>query len=200
MANEYYQLDLGLNCAGQFAMCVFHYVIADPTNPNEFEVAGQLVTALETGGPPVSWISKLQVILSNEAFISSARAKRVAPTGGNTAGQAFLPTDFPGDELSPIHTQQIAAVVIWPNDTEADAFGRNFIPGIPESALVAGRWEGPFQTLVDAFITKHVVGHTVAAGIFLPVVFNRTTHLGDVINAGYLSPKVGTQRRREVPV
>lgn len=199
MANEYYELDIGFSCAGQFAMCVFHYRIADPSNPDDFEVAQQLINALDDGGA-TSWLFRLAEMMSDEAFISSARAKRVFPSGGNMAGTTFETTDFPGQITSPIHTQQVAACLIWVADGTPGVSGRNFIPGVPENALLSSRWESAFQTIANTFIAKHLTGHSVAAGIFLPVIYDRVAHNGPVPDNGYLSPLVGTQRRREVPV
>lgn len=199
MANEYYELDVGFSCAGQFAMCVFHYRIADPTEPDEYEVANQLINALDDGGG-TAWIVRLMQMISEDAFFSSARAKRVAPTGGNMAGQTFEATDFPGAIASEIHTQQVSACLIWVSDGTPGVSGRNFIPGVPENALDSSRWEAAFQALADVFIAKHLTGFSVAAGIFLPVIYDRVAKTGIVPDNGYLSPLVGTQRRREIPV
>lgn len=199
MANEFYQLDVGFSCAGQFAMCVFHYRIADPTEPDEYVVAEQLIDALDDGGA-TAWILRLMQMISQDAFFSSARARRVFPAGGNMAGQAFGPMEFPGAVPVEIHTQQVAACLIWVSDGTPGKTGRNFIPGVPESALVSSRWQAAFQALADTFIAKHLTGFSVAAGIFLPVIYDRVAHTGIVPDNGYLTPLVGTQRRRELPV
>lgn len=199
MANEYYEMDVAFSSAGQLAMCVFHYRIADPTDPDEYEVASQLVNAIDDGGG-TSWITRLMQMMSEDAFLSSVRAKRVAPTGGNLAGQAFEPTDFPGAIASEIHTQQVAACLIWVSDSNPGKSGRNFIPGVPENALASSRWEAAFQALANTFIAVHLTGFSVAAGVFLPVVYDRVAKTGFVPDNGYISPLVGTQRRREIPV
>lgn len=200
MANEYYQLDVGFSCGGQFALCVFHYRIANPTDPDDYEVASQLVGALDDGGFPTAWLYRMAGCLSEDAFISSARAKRVAPSGGNEAGVLFSPGDFPGAQAFPIHTQQVAACCIWVADGTPGKSGRNFIPGVPENALDQSRWDATYTGKVDDFIAKHLTGFSVAAGIFLPCIYDRVAKTGWIPDNGYLTPLVGTQRRREVPV
>lgn len=199
MATEYFQLQAHFSCAGQFAMCVFHYRIIDPSESDEYLLARQLIEAIDDGGG-TSWIMRLMQMQSEDSFLSSVVAKRVAPTGGNTAAQPFVPTDFPGAIGVEIGTQQIAACLIWIADGTPGESGRNFIPGVPEDALISSRWTEDFYDLADVFIAKHLTGFSVAGGIFLPVVYDRVAETGFVPDNGYLSPLVGTQRRREVPV
>lgn len=199
MATEYFQVEVGVVAAGQFALNVFHYKVVDPTEPDEFVVATQLLAAFEAGGAN-AWLLKYAQVMSDQAFVSSLRARRVAPSGGNTAGTLFASTDWVGDFSSEINTQQIAACVIWVDDTTPGITGRNFIPGIPEDALLGSRWDATYQTVVDAFIAKHLAGHTITAGTALPSIYDRVAKSGKTPDNGYLSPLVGTQRRRELPV
>lgn len=199
MATEYYSLTLGYNVAGQYAANVFHYRIEDPSDPDEFECAKQLALAIDDGAA-LSWTTKLQAMLSDQAYISSIMTRRAFPVGSNTARQQFETDDFPGAIASPVHTQQVAACIIWVSESTPGRTARNFMPGVPETALDSSRWTDAFQTLVQAFITKHITGFSTPVGIFIPCIYDRTTHTGPTVGDGYLTPLVGTQRGREVSV
>jgi len=142
----------------------------------------------------------LLACVSDEAYVSSIRAKRIAPTGGNTFPQAFEPADLPGTHASPIKAMQIAGCIIWVPTVSGSKTGRNFIPGVPDDGVEKSRWLAPYGGDIDTFIQQHIVGFTIAAGTMLPVVYDRLTSTGDVIADGYLSPKLGTIRKRELPI
>lgn len=199
MATHYFDLNITYNCAGQFAENVFKYKIVDPSSTDDWELARQLVNVIDDGGA-ASWTTKWSLMTSNQAYISTIRARQFSPDGGNTCTFVAQPADFPGSIASEINTQQIAACINWIPTTSGPAMGRNFMPGVPENALDSSRWEVAHVALVDAFIAKHLTGFTVAAGIFLPIVWNRTDETAASIDQGYLSPKPGTQRSRERPL
>ena len=180
-------------------MCSFHYRIADPTQPDDYLLAVQLVNALITPGA-ANWMAKLRGMLSDDAYVSSVRVRRVGPVGGNEAAVVFTTTDNVGSLSSPIHAQQIAGCLIWISETTPGRTARNFIPAVPVVALDSSRWSVPYKGLADIFIATHTVGFSVAAGIFLPVIYDRIVKTGPVVDGGYLSPLVGTQRKREIPV
>lgn len=196
MATLYFEAAARFFAAGQFCECVFHYQIVDPSTTDDFLLAGQLVAAIDDGAA-LSWVQKLQNMMSDQCFLSTFRARQFAPTGGNTAVAVFANDDFVGAIASPINTQQIAACINWLPTSAGPKMGRNFIPAVPESMLLSSRWVFGFETAAEEFILKHLTGFSVAAGIFLPIVWNREDEVGTVISDGYLSPKPGTQRRRE---
>lgn len=200
MANEYYLVKVGFNSNQHYAECDFTYRITDPSETDDWVNANALYQALDDGGPGVSWLSKLQALLSQDSFISSIVARRIYPTGGNSAGQAFEVDDLPGAVADTITTGQIAWCIIW-SAGEVDTYsGRNFIPFVPENRLESSRWTGAATTSAEAFITKHIVGHSTAGGIFMPCIIHSDTHTGELVSGGYLSPTPGTQKRREVPI
>jgi len=196
MATHYFALETRFFCSGQLAACVFNYKIQDPTTTDDFLLASQLVAAIDDGGA-ASWVLKLMQCMSNQALLSTVRARQFQPTQGNTAVAVFQATDYPGAIASGINTQQIAACINWIPTTTGPAMGRNFLPGVPENALESSRWEDAYIDIIQAFIDQHLTGFSVAAGIFLPIVWDRENEIASSIDDGYLSPKVGTQRRRE---
>lgn len=200
MAMNYYQLRVHARCAGNFAECVFVYMINNPTEPDDWALAAQLNAVLDDGGPGVSWISKLMALMSEDTFLTTIWCRKIAPGGGNTAVISFAPLTILGTFAGTVGAVQVAACINWVNETPDTHMGRNFIPGISEGALEGSRFTSTYQTAVNAFIAKHVVGFSVAGGIFLPCIFDREAETGVRADDGYLSPKVGTQRKRELPV
>lgn len=200
MATEYFQANVRAICGGQRAELVTHWRIIDPTETNEWELARQLIVALITDGGANNWCERLSDCMSVESFLSSITCKRVAPTGGNTAVNVFTPTAFVGEVAGELSPQQNAGCIIWSSFTDPQATGRNFIYGVAEASIVQGTPTDAYRTLIETLITKWIPGFSVSGGVFEPVIYDRVAKTGRLINNGYLSPIVGVQRRREVPV
>lgn len=199
MANYYYELRVSVVAAGQFAQMVFNYVLDAATPPDDFEAATQLVATLDDGGA-ASWISLLRACMSEDAFVSAVRARQIGPTGGNTRVQVFEPTDLPGTRVSPCAPLQIAGCIIFVNSVDPDRTGRCFVPGVPKSFAVASRWSTTAVNTYQAFGDKVTGGLVAALGTFNAITLDRLLGTGPIIDGCYLSPKIGTQRRRELPV
>jgi hypothetical protein len=90
--------------------------------------------------------------------------------------------------------------MIWTNAEEPDVTGRSFIPGVSQSDIAGGRFSTDFYTRANDFIARHQVGLNISAGIAYFGIYQRVPQTILNITGGYLSPKVGTQRRREVPL
>lgn len=200
MATEYFQANIRANCGGQRAEIVTHWRIVNPTEPNEWLVAKELIVALITDGGANNFCDKLRDCMSVDAYLSSIVCKRVAPTGGNTAVNVFQVSDFPGNIAGELSPQQNAGCIIWGSASNPQDTGRNFIYGLAEASVEKGVFTGAYNTLINLLITKWLPGFSVASGIFEPVIYDRVAKTGRLMANGYLSPMVGVQRRREVPV
>jgi len=200
MAREYYELGVRINVKGFPQECVFHGFIDDPSVANEFAVASSIIAALDDGGPPTSWINRLVLLLAEDAYISSIHCRRITPGGGNSSNVFFQETDYPGGQSGLSSAMQVAGCIIWNSTDAADKTGRNFIPAVSTEIIENGRFDAAYQTKIDDFIAKVVTGLAVSAGTFLWCIWNATDEVGYQITGGYLSPKPGTQRRREVPL
>lgn len=200
MAIEVYELVANFFSGGEPCSCVFNYWIDNTGNVHPYTVASQLRQAIDDGVPPATWLSRLVNCLSNEAYLSYVSARMVNPAGGQASVQRFPPTVFPGGVLEPIHTQQVCGTLIWVSTTEPENTGRNFLPGVPETFLTGSRWQSDAYDAYELFAAQHIAGFSVAAGLFLPVIYNRTAKTFRPISNGYLSPMPGTQRKREKPL
>lgn len=200
MPIEFYQSVHSYICAGQYAANVLHWQLDNTGSTDDWEAARQI--ALDMVTPITGLVQKFVDCMPANCFASSLRVRRVAPTGGNTAPILFAALDFPGAfpaEVEISSFQESGCLILLP-DSAAGLFGRVFVPGVPEGQVINGRFSNAYETAINDLKDKIVVGGTVAAGIYLPVVFNRTTLTGPVVQNGYLSIKVGTQDRRRVPV
>jgi len=94
----------------------------------------------------------------------------------------------------------VAATVIWVQTDVEKITGRTFIPGISIEDIDGGRFSTDYQSAIDNFIARHLSGFAVSAGTALFQIYDRETPIGYQVSNGYLSPKPGTQRRRERPL
>lgn len=199
MATHIYQATFGFVGVQQFAAIVQHFKIEDPT-ASDWDTAFQMVANMIDDGGLTSLVQVLADLISEDAFISSLRIRQIRPTGGNTAVQVFLSTDFVGTRVGEIHASQVAATLIFPSEAADAKFGRNFIPFISEDDLDGNRFTNDFKDAAIAYAAKLTGGGSITSGDYLPVVYNREDFTSFLIENAYLSSKVGTQRRRLSPI
>jgi len=197
---QYYDLEVRVNVAGFPMANTFRMMIEDPSVPNEYFVAKSIIAALEVGAGPTAWLFRYRALMSEDCYISNILCRRASNGGGNTAQAILRPDMLPGLASGGVSASQVAAVAIWLNDDLPALTGRSFIPGVSVEDLDDGRFTTAFSTRFDDFIARHVAGINVSAGIAFFCTFDSQFNVGYKILNGYLSPKVGTQRRRESPL
>jgi len=200
MAKQYYELEVRVNVLGFPMANVFNLAINDPSVPNEYEVAASIINALNVGAGITSWMSRYVRLISEQCYISNILCRRISNGGGNTA-EAILQVDsLPGIRTGIVAATQVAATVIWVQTDVEKITGRTFIPGISIEDIDGGRFSTDYQSAIDNFIARHLSGFAVSAGTALFQIYDRETPIGYQVSNGYLSPKPGTQRRRERPL
>ena len=200
MAIETYELRVAFKANFQPMECVFHDRIDNTGDEKSWIVAEQLLDALQAGVSPNIWFERLLTCMSADCWISYLSAIRVGPNGGNSTDTRPDAETLVGTVSEPMHAEQLSGCVIWISETEPENQGRNFLPGVPETFLEASRWTTDAKAAYQSFITFHLAGFSLAAGLALPAIFDRVAKTSRVIANGYLSPKPGTQRRREKPL
>jgi hypothetical protein len=138
--------------------------------------------------------------MSNDGYVSYFSARKLSPTGGNSANLQIEPSQYPGLVSADIHTQQTCGCIIWASALKPENTGRTFLPAVPKTFLESSRWQPAAYTAYDAFVEKHVTGFSILSGVLLPCIYDRTLLSGRNIAHGYLSPKPGTLRKREKPL
>lgn len=200
MAKHYYSLEVRTIVAGFPMANVFTLFIDNPSVSNEFLVAQSIINALPVGAGITSWLSRFQSLLSEEVYVSNILCRRMEPDGGNTAETILQEDSKVGLRTGSVAASQVAACIIWLNTDVPDRTGRNFIPGVSIDDIESGRFSASMQTAVDNFVARTLSGFAVSAGTALFCTYDRLTKTGNQLTNGYLSPKVGTQRRREKPL
>jgi len=200
MANHRLEVATSIQCGYDFAMIVQHFGVNNPTETNAYKLAKEVLTAL--GNPGVSdYVGNLAHSIGDDCFIQAMRVRQLAPTSGQTAVQVYGPADLPGDFGTDHEASQVAGCVIWLTAADAGLNGRTFVPGVPEDALVQGRFTAGYKSAIQSWADIILAGITFASGELnlylkhgvLPAVYTEITN-------GYISPTPGTQRRRLVPI
>lgn len=200
MAREIYDLEIRVNVSGNHVANVFKLYIDDPTVPDEYQNAKDIIDALPVGAGPTAWLFRYRALISGDCYISNIICRRSSTGGGNTA-QAVLQTDtLPGLAMGTVCATQVAGCVIWVNQDEPDVTGRSFIPGVSKEDIDGGRFFASYYERVENFIARTAAGLNISAGIAYFGIYQRVPQTIFGITGGYLSPKVGTQRRREQPL
>jgi hypothetical protein len=200
MAKQVYEIVPSGILGGQFVQNVLHCEVDETTPQNPFIVASQIIEEFNGAGQFVpTWLQ----MLPEDYKLTSLRVRRITDGGGPTAiatGGALFAQD--GDRSGAISSAQVCPLIIWVGIDDPDSTGRTFLPGVSEDdvdemTLVAG-----LQTEMLNFVGYWKGGGTLPTSAFpwSGCIYKRATDVGDPIIGGYVSPLIGTQRRRLRPV
>jgi hypothetical protein len=200
MAREVYECVFTGNIAGQFVQTVQHLAVDDPTpGTSTFDTALQISQELDLQGV----IEAMMNCLPSSYNLTSLRTRRVSAGGGPTAIR--LAGDFTapvvGQRDPEISSLQANPLTIWIPETDPAKTGRLFWPGVAEDDIADMVIVGALVTLYETFNDAWIDGVNLSGiGTFKGCVFRRETKTGDMIINQYISPLIGTQRRRLRPV
>jgi len=202
MAVEVYETVLGLNIAGNYAALVQHWRTDVTGGETPFEVAKDLVdVALESTVGGDQFLNALAGLMAEDCFISSARARRITQTGGASYVKPYGVADWVGWYTGNTDGAQVAGFMIGFTDGGGGIFAKNWIPGVAEGALVAGRWTSTYKTAAQDYLTQWVAGLDGATYHYDPVLKHGSpSPTFNQIVSGQLGLTPGTIRRRLVPV
>lgn len=201
MAREVYECVLSGTLAGQFVQTVQHRCIDDPTGgPSPFVMAREMGEVMVAAAGLVdTFLNALPEVY----FATSLRVRRVSTGGGPTA--IILSGEFGGNtqgqRAGAISSAQANPLSIWIPEVEPSKTGRLFWPGVSEDDIDNMQLEPALVAAIDNF--NAAWAGTVAVSPFgdtYGCVLRRASHTGDVIEFSYISPLIGTQRRRLRPV
>lgn len=200
MAREVYECVLSGVCAGQFVQTVQHMAVDDPMGAaSPFTKARNLGQELDVQG----MIDKFVDCLPGAYQLTSLRTRRVSTGGGPTAirlaGDMTASTN--GQRGPEISSLQANPLTIWIGETDPSKTGRLFWPGVAEDDIADMVLVGALITLYEVFNQAWIDGITLSGvGDFYGCILRRASHTGDKITDHYVSPLIGTQRRRLRPV
>jgi hypothetical protein len=198
MPHEAYECTLSGILTGQFVQTVFAVDYNNTATQPPFFAAKDIGDQLSAAG---EFIELFVNCLPSSYRVTSLRVRRVGPTGGPTAiALAGGMAETTGQRGPNISAAQVNPLIILIPTVASNKTGRIFMPGVDEDdiddmVLVAG-----LVTAYQALITYMVAGTTIAGGAIAFGVLRRATKVVDPLDAGYISPLIGTQRRRLKPV
>lgn len=131
---------------------------------------------------------------------SSLRVRQISTPGPSGFASAAEWPNQNGYRTGNISSAQVNPVCIWIPTIEPNKTGRTFLPGISETDLEEMVFQGDYPGAVGGFMAKFAAGGSGALQSWAGVVYRRATNVGDLVQGGYLSPHIGTQRRRLTPV
>jgi len=183
--------------AGQFTQTILHANVDTTSSPDiwsaTLDTANQLISS---GG----MMEALTDALPQDWIGSSLRVRQVDPGGPSVYLSASLWVNQNGQRSGGITSAQVNPCCIWIPTTSPTKTGRTFLPGVTDTDCNAMVYDPAFITAVNAFMANYIGGGTGTDITWSGCVFRRATGFGDAIQGSYLSPHVGTQRRRLTPV
>jgi len=185
----------GLN--GQFVQNVLHGQWEPEGEPDPF------LNALSVaGGVVAEWLDDWLPCLPESYVMSSIRVRQLEPASGPTYTQTSGVAGETGARAAEISVYTSGPLINMPVTFTNVAVGKIFLPGVAESDIAYGILESSLVTVLDALILALLTPLTISGSYpgTLTYCVAKTDHSDwKVPLAGYISPTIGTQRRRAKP-
>jgi len=133
----------------------------------------------------------------------SSRIRRVGTGGGPTNVKlSWDNSSVEGQRGGEQQSAQVNPLIIWIGSVLPAKTGRTFLPGVSEDDLDEMIPAPSLVTAMEDFVVRHQTSNsTDNLGLeYVGCIWRREDSTQDIIAAGYVSPLVGTQRRRLRPV
>lgn len=192
-----YQLVASGSGAGEFVQNVLHFHLNESGAGTAFEYARELGTAF------LPTLDAWRDCISALFEFSSIRMKKVSGAGGPTSIITFAPGDKIGTIGDPIYETGMAALLEFPVALNGkNVTGKMFMSGIASTSVENNRPTTALETLLGTFLTALLGTLTLsgALGTAQFCIYNRATQVDQIVTASYVSPLIGTQRRRLHPI
>ena len=198
MAVETYESVITGYLANEFVQTVLHFTgpntVGQPAYFRAKDLNDALVDAL---GPVMTFLD----CLPEDYKASSIRSRRVSAGGGPTAVRLASTWDnSTGSRTGHISSSQANPLVIWIPTVTPNKVGKTFLPGVSEDDIDEMQLSSVLITAIESFIAAMTTPQALSADSMQGSILRKTTHVGDIIDAGRISPLIGTQRRRLHPV
>jgi hypothetical protein len=193
-----YQLVVSGQAAGQLIQNVLHYTLNESGSGTFWSYARELCIQFRTNVFN-DWLSALGVDFS----IVSLRAKRVSGAGGPTSIEVYPPGTWIGGGGTNVGNTAAAALLNFPVHLNGkNVTGKIFHAPLPSDAVVDDALTAGTLTAENTLLTTLGTTLTLAGGLGTAdhVIYNRATQTAIVPQGNYVSPLIGTQRRRLHPI
>jgi len=193
MANDVHQLTIAGLCGGEFWETVQHYACDATSSADPVSDSASLITGFRANVE-----TELLACMATATNIYGYKAKRVNNGGGPTVLVPIVAVDGAQDEDQLPASNGYCITSRYSNGTEWRA-GRWFIPGIPESFVDQNQFNASaIAAIADLVIANSGFTSTPRTWAYGTWAGSVSTFFPPVyVN---LSPKVGVQRRRLLPV
>lgn len=185
--------------AGEFCQNVLHVqatnIAADPLWVFAKNIADSMIAA------DVGLIALYLNALPADYKLSSIRVRQLNPVPGPT----FY---YPGNVMDPqvgqrageISSAQVCPLIVLVGLTIANKTGRIFLPGVSEDDIGEMLLSDPLQEQIGIFFNAFIVGDAQSDFDWKGAIYRRGTGTAELLGGAYVSPRIGTQRRRLIPV
>ena len=198
MAVETYELIITGFVANEFVQTVLHLTGNNTVGQPAYFRAKDI---LDNSTADDQLIKKYLNCLPEDYKGSSMRCRRVSAGGGPTA--VALASEWEsqvGGRTGHISSIQANPLIIWIPTVTPNKVGKTFMPGVSEADIDEMLLSADLITAYNDFIEYFTNPISLSADTIQGSVLRKATHVGDIIDAGRISPVIGTQRRRLHPV
>jgi hypothetical protein len=193
-----FQITVTGSLNGQFCQNILHYQFEITTTHTPYLDAAALGNAWTTDELD-NWLS----ILPQSYETSSVRCAQVSDGGSATYTQTSGVSGMVGARDAEISVTSIGPLLCFPAMLSRNVVGKIFLPGIAEADIAYGFIDAGLQTAITTFLGNWVPAITISGstvGNAYYCVANAARDNWARPDGGYLSPTIGTQRRRARPV
>ena len=198
MAVETYEAVITGYLANEFVQTVLHFTGNNTVGQPAYFRAKDICDAFVVDD---GLLKKYVSCLPSDYKGSSLRVRRVSAGGGPTAvALASTWEDQNGNREGIISSAQANPLIIWIPTVTPNKVGKTFLPGVSEDDIDEMMLTDDLITAINYFITAMTTDIALSADTIQGSILRRATHVGDIIDAGRISPLIGTQRKRLHPV
>jgi len=208
MAFETHEVVISGILAGQFVQTVVHFRLNNPSPTDPYQASRDMALAcVDTNG----FVTAMMNSLPADYAGTSVRVKRVDSGGGPTAiVLAGAWTEAAGQRAGNISSAQVAPLIILIGTDNPNRTGRIFLPGVSEDDIDEMVLSAALLLEMDGLITNFITPGTTP-NLSIPydgAIYRRAApnavpprvESTDLVANGYISPKIGTMRKRLTPV
>jgi len=191
--------------SGQLWENVMHYQMEETGLHSPEEYAAALIIGWRTNVLG-SWLD----CLSEDVQLVSSRSKRVSGAGSTTVIATYADGVWPGTISGHIDNSAVAAILEFayfapPSEAFPDGrtnIGKIFLAGMPDAATAENALQAAELTALTTLINVIVVPFTTAVPAVTAtyVVWDRKNKVPHIPVGRAISPKIGIQKRRLLPV
>jgi hypothetical protein len=193
-----YQLVITASAAGEFMQNVLHFKLDESGAGTPFDYALALCNQFVT-----DILTPWEAMQSDQVIEQSIKAKKISGTGGATAIVTFASGDQIGANAGPIGDAGQAILLNFPVVLNSkNVTGKIFLAGIRAEDIQNNRPSSLMETNAGTLGTALLGTLALAGGLGNAnfTIFNKATGLDTEPPGMYVSPLIGTQRRRLHPV